>query len=79
MSSFLLGHKQALMSSLVPVSDLPTLQMSAQSSRVMPGELHINKRFSKTYMSIHPLRPAPLDDMTVSSLWHAVSLYHCVT
>ena len=55
------------------------IPVSAQSSRVMPGELHINKRFSKTYMSIHPLRPAPLDDMTVSSLWHAVSLYHCVT
>ena len=38
----------------------------------MVGQLDINKRFPKNYMARHPLRKAPMVNMTISSLWHAV-------
>ena len=49
------------------------IPVSSQTSRVMPGELHINKRFGKGFMSLRPRKPSPIADMTISSLWHSVT------
>ena len=53
--------------------DADSIPVSEQSSRVMPGRLEINKRFPKDYMSSNPRMRAPIRNMTLSSLWHAVS------
>ena len=46
--------------------------VSEQSNRVLVGKLDINKRFPKSYMSSEPIKQPPLQNMTLSSIWHAV-------
>jgi hypothetical protein len=61
-------------------ADLPVVTVQAHAipiseytSRIMPGKLELNKRFNKTYMARTPMKQPPLPNMTLSSLWHAVS------
>jgi len=54
-----------------PIGEL-SIPISDHSNRVMLGQLDINKRFPKNYMARHPIKKAPLKNMTISSLWHAV-------
>jgi hypothetical protein len=68
--------RKSLQSSPQDISEDPdadSIPVSEQSSRIMPGRLEINKRFPKDYMSSNPSMRAPIRNMTLSSLWHAVS------
>ena len=58
-----------------PVVEAYAIPISEYTSRVLPGKLDINKRFSKGYMARTPIKQPPLLNMTLSSLWHAVSEY----
>ena len=61
-------------------ADLPVVTVQAHAipisehtSRIMLGRLELNRRFSKNYMARNPIKKPPLPNMTLSSLWHAVS------
>ena len=58
-----------------PVVEAYAIPISEYTSRVLPGKLDINKQFSKGYMASTPIKQPPLPNMTLSSLWHAVSEY----
>jgi len=64
------GRKRRLTTE-TPISE-HSIPVSDHSNRVLVGQLDINKRFPKNYMARHPLKKAPMVNMTISSLWHAV-------
>ena len=56
-----------------PVVEAHAIPISGDTGRILLGKLDINKRFGKTYIARNPVKQPPLPEMTLSSLWHAVS------
>ena len=56
-----------------PVVEAHAIPVSGDTGRILLWKLDINKRFGKTYIARNQVKQPPLPEMTLSSLWHAVS------
>jgi hypothetical protein len=56
----------------IPISEFTSRTHCSASGRTV-GQLAINKLFCKSYMALALINKLPVQNMTLSSLWHAVS------